>query len=100
MSCLWFERLWGRTNDLFVFLLVSRVGNIWQGSVTGSGIGPASSVSKSVHMVSVGPGFDSRVGHIFSPASYITKRGKYRSFCLNMSLANLIQDKASGGVSA
>ena len=45
MSCLWFEQLWARTRDLFVFLSVSRVGNLRQGrSVTDPGIGPASSV--------------------------------------------------------
>ena len=45
MSCLWFEQLWGRIRDLFVFLSASRVGNLWQGrSVTDPVIGPASLV--------------------------------------------------------
>ena len=62
MSCLVFEQIWGRTMDWPVFLLVFRVGNLWQGrSMTDLGIDSASSVGLSVHTSAECPGFDPRV---------------------------------------
>ena len=47
MICLWFDQLLKRKKNLFVFLLVSRVGNLGQGRIeTKLVIGPAGSVCR------------------------------------------------------